>query len=122
MKGKFNSLRDSALYSLCLDNWSTGEFGDTEHYGGYVWQIDNEPAEVSRNNTEANSVLSEWFEANPEQEDTDEFRAELVGHFLIIEGSTGVVTVVQMDSKEQLSNTYGTLLGKFLEWQEATEA
>lgn len=120
MKGKFNSMRDSALYFLCMENWSTSEFGDTEHYGGYVWKIRNSWDDVKPENTEFNSLITEWVHAQDEFSDTEDFYRTLVGNFLIIEGSTGAVTVIEY-SQEELDRVYDELLGKFLEWQETHE-
>ena len=119
MKGKFNSLRDSALHYLCSNGWSTGEFGDTEAYGGYFWKTTNVWEEVQPENGEFNSVMEDWFAANPEWQDIPSFRADLVGHFVVMEVSSGQVTVVPFDSQEAMERDFNRLGDLFTKWSAA---
>lgn len=114
--GKYSSARDSLLHYLCEGEWSNDSFGDVEAPTGYVWRISNDPADVHIPNTEITSVLEEWFESNPEVTDSPELRAELVGHFLVIEDSQGFITVETAPSEDVLRVRYAELLEIFEIW------
>jgi hypothetical protein len=114
--GKYSSARDSILHYLCLSEWSNDSFGDVEAPTGYAWRIDNDPADVHIPNSEITSVLSDWFDDNPEVKDSPELRAELVGHFLVVEDSNGFVSVHEYPSGMQLMQTFQSLEETWAEW------
>lgn len=116
MLGKFDSLRDSALHYLCSVDWSNASFGDVEAPSGYVWRISNTKEEVHTLNTEINSVLEDWEEINPEVSMSEEFRETLIGHFLVIENSQGLVTVYSFNTEAELVEHYEALEKEYLLW------
>lgn len=119
--GKFSSDRDSALHYLCTVDWSNDSFGDVEAPTGYVWRISNDPADVHIPNTEFTSVLEEWLEANPEVQDSAEFRASLIGHFLITEDSNGLVYVTESPTEASVKRAFESLRRLYDAWDDETE-
>lgn len=119
--GKFDTDRDSALHYLCLSDWANGSFGDVESPVGYVWRISNNWEEVKPENTELTSVLEEWFEQQGDVEDTPEFRRSLVGHFLILEDSNGLVHVQSYDTVELSLDAFHEYRDVFEKWDAQTE-
>lgn len=93
MLGKYDSFRDSALHFLCLADWSNESFGDVSDFGVYIWRISNTPEDVQATNTELTSVLEDWDYYEEANGASQEFRDELVGHFIVSENDQGLVTV-----------------------------
>lgn len=114
--GKFSSDRDSALHYLCTSDWANGSFGDVEAPTGYVWRISNTWEECKPEAMDFTSVLEDWLEANPEVEDTAEFRRSLVGHYLVQEGSNGLVHVQRFTHESALKARFEQLQEQFSEW------
>lgn len=114
--GKYSSARDSILHFLCEAAWSDGSFGDVEAPTGYVWRISNDHDDVAMVNTEFNSVLEEWLEANPEVIDSPALRVELSGHFLVAEDGNGFVSVAAYPSGSLLSQAFDSLEAVYSEW------
>lgn len=118
--GKFSSDRDSALHFLCISEWSNESFGDIEAPTGYVWRISNTQDDIfgsfGRGNTEIDSVLQEWEVENIEVEQYEELRRSLIGHFLVIEDSNGLVHVIEWESEAQLVQAYNALEKEYGEW------
>jgi hypothetical protein len=113
--GKFSTASESILHFLCSGGWSTGEFGNVSDYGVYVWRIDNGPQDVALVNGEFTHVIEDWFIENPEVTDSEELRAELVGHFIIVENDQGAVTVHNFENETDLNKVYGEMLSKYNE-------
>jgi hypothetical protein len=120
MKGKYNSLRDSALHYMCINGWSTGEFGDVQDFGAYVWRVDNKAEDVQIGNTEFWSMLREWWGANGDP-NIVEIRDSLVGHFIVLESDQGFVSVIDYNTEEELVERYNPLLNQYTEWREKFE-
>lgn len=116
--GKFSNDRNSALHYLCSAEWSNGSFGDCTGYGRYVWRISNSWEEVQPSNTEITSLLEEWLEANPEVQDSSEFRRELVGHFLVTELDNGQVIVLKCADEGQLKHQFAYMQAQYEAWAE----
>ena len=114
--GKYSSARDSILHFLVINDWGNASDGNVEAGTGWFARISNAPAEVHIPNTEISSVLSDWFEANPEVTDSEELRTELVGHFLVRETSQGFVYVSEYSSEEALTAEYQRLENEFSDW------
>ena len=90
--GKFGSARDDLLHYLCSNGWAVRETGEAD-YGRVVWFIENKAEDVAMTNTEFNSVVEEWHEGNREVQDSQAFRDELVGSFVVTEHDSGSVDV-----------------------------
>ncbi|UDL16713.1 hypothetical protein SEA_ATUIN_320 [Arthrobacter phage Atuin] len=118
--GKYSTDRDNILHFLCTSDWSTGSFGDVEAPTGYVWRISNDPADVQIANTEVTSLIEDQLKAY-DVEDTDEFRASLVGHFLIQEDSNGLVHVNQFESMADRDKLYSDLSAEYDRWDSQDE-
>jgi len=116
MLGKYDSFRDSALHFLCTSDWNNGEFGDVQDYGVYIWRISNTPEEVQVINTEITSVLEDWESYEEANGASQEFRDQLVGHFIVSENSQGFVNVREFDTKEALDARYNAFLEHYIEW------
>ena len=126
MKGKFDSYRDSALHFLCSYGWGNESFGDVSTYGVYLSRISNKLEEVHTLNKETNSVLEDWEESNPEmlgvlECSLEEFRKTLVGHFLVSESDTGLVTVREFATEGMLISQYKAMEKHFNEFMEEEE-
>jgi hypothetical protein len=126
MKGKFDSYRDSALHFLCSVEWGNESFGNVQTYGVYLWRISNKLEEVHTLNIEINSVLEEWEQANPELEGTlemslEDFRKQLVGHFLVSENEQGSVTVREFPTEGALKSQFNAMKKHFEEFEEEEE-
>lgn len=104
--GKYSTARDSILHYLVTNEWGDASDGDVEAPTGWFARISNAPAEVHIPNLEITSVLSDWFDANPEVTDSEELRTELVGHFLVVENSQGFVSVEEFPTLEALESSY----------------
>lgn len=103
MLGKFDSYRDSALHFLCRAEWCNASFGDVNDYGVFIDRISNFQEDL----TGCIDALTEWEEMNPEllgvlECTKEEFRASLVGHFLVSENEQGLVTVKQYTLESEL--------------------
>lgn len=115
--GKYSSARDDILHWMCINEWADDSFGNSGDYGLYAWRIDNDKQDVSTSNTEFNSLLSEWFEQNPEVKDSEELRSELIGHFMINEISNGAIVVWSFSSGQELMETYLAEQTRWEEWE-----
>ncbi|QFG12777.1 hypothetical protein PBI_MIMI_303 [Arthrobacter phage Mimi] len=116
--GKFSRARDSILHFMCISEWDNGDsFGDME-WGAYHWKVSNEAAEVSMENEEFNSLMAEWLEFNPEVTDSAELRAELVGHFIVTETTTGFVAAVLYDDEQDRDNALLEASNHYDRWHE----
>ena len=108
--GKFSSDTDATLYFLCQSEWANESTGDIPEFGRYVWRISNDPFDVHIPNTEITSLLEDFLKEE-EIADSAEFRASLVGHFLVSENSDGLVTVQEFPSET-------ALIAAFKVWQD----
>jgi len=122
MIGKFDSYRDSALHFLCSSDWGNESFGDVSTYGVYIWRISNTLEEVHTLNTEINSVLEDWEQANPEllgvlECSLEDFRKTLVGHFLVSENGQGQVTVREFNTEKRLLGAFDAMHEHFNTWE-----
>lgn len=117
---KFSCARDDALQFLCISDWANKSTGNSVDWQAYVWAISNDAADVSQENTEFNSIFSEWLKMNPEVTDSPELRAELVGHFTVIEYSGGHVGVAKYETAEALNRDFEVMEAEFNEWDEQT--
>jgi hypothetical protein len=118
--GKFSCDRDSALHYLCSGEWSNDSFGDVTDYGRYVWRISNTWEEVKPAAMDFTSVLAEWLEANPEVQDSEEFRRELVGHFLVTELDNGQVIVLKCADEGQLEHQFAYMQAQYEAWADSS--
>jgi hypothetical protein len=114
--GKYSSARDSILHYLCLAGWANESFGNVESPTGYVWRITNDPADVSQDNTEFQSVLDTWLTDSPEVTDSPALRDELVGNFLVTEDSNGFIGVTRYLSEHLLIQAFDSLASIYSEW------
>lgn len=121
MLGKYDSFRDSALHFLCTSGWNTGEFGDVQDYGVYIWRISNTPEDVQASNTELTSVLEDWDTYNDADADSQTFRDSLVGHFILSENEYGFVNVRKFDTVAGLDHRYNEFLKHYIDWSEKQE-
>lgn len=119
--GKFDTDRDSALHYLCISQWGADEFGHVESPVGYVWRISNEWDDVKPENTELTSSLDEWFEQQGDVEDNAEFRASLVGHFLVVENDQGFVNVVEFSTEADMLAMFEAAREVFETWDSQEE-
>ena len=116
MIGKYDSFRDSALHFLCLADWANESFGDVSDYGVYIWRISNQRDDVMLANGEFNGVIFDWITANPECEDSLEFRESLIGHFIVSENDQGQVTVRKFDSEVGMLDMFNKYQVHYDEW------
>jgi len=114
--GKYSGARDDMLHFLCTNEWANESFGDVEAPTGYVYRISNTLPEVHIPNTEITSVLADWFTDNQEVTDSPALRAELVGHFLVVETSTGAVNVEQFPDEPALLGRFHFLKAQYEEF------
>jgi hypothetical protein len=117
--GKFSSARDSILSYMAEGGWANESTGNVEAPTGWFAKISNDPADVHIPNTEITSLLSDWFEQNPEVTDSEDLRKELVGHFMVRENEQGFVTVIPYGTKSELDRDFEILSAEFNEWDEA---
>lgn len=108
---KYDSTRDDALHFLCTSGWANSGFGDVESPTGYSWRITNADVDVAEVNTEFNSVMDDWT-----GELTQEVRDALVGHFLVVEDSNGLVHVWSYPSETALIATFNVREISFSAW------
>jgi hypothetical protein len=106
MLGKFDSLRDSALHFLCLQDWGNESTGDVTDFGLYVWRISNSAEDVATTNEEFNSLFDPVL---LEFEVTEELRKQLVGHFIVFENSNGQVSVLEFPTEEDAKRVFAGL-------------
>lgn len=122
MYGKYSSYRDSALHFLCSSEWGNDSFGDSNDYGAFIWRISNSLPEVHVLNTEINSVLEDWEDANPDCIYTrEELRAQLVGHFLVSENSTGSVHVQEFNSEHAVTERFNAMQEHYNNWADSND-
>lgn len=114
--GKYSSARDSILHFLCTSEWANESTGDVEAPTGYFWRISNYDHDVAEKNNEFGSVLSGWFEENPEVTDSPELRKELVGFWIINEDSNGFIHVMDAQNDKTQQEIYAMLESKYSEW------
>lgn len=113
--GKYSSDRDNILHFLCSSDWANQSFGDVEAPTGYIYRISNEAADVQLSNTEITSLIEDQLQAY-DIDDTEEFRASLVGHFLVAEDSNGFVSVTEYPTEELLLQAYSSLEDIYGQW------
>ena len=113
---KYESNRDDALHFLCTSGWANSSFGDVEAPVGYNWRITNAPVDVAEVNTEFNSLMEDW-----DGELTLEVRDSLVGHFLVVEDSNGLVHVLRYNSGAELIETFVLREDAFNSWNSGVE-
>jgi hypothetical protein len=116
--GKFSRARDSILHFMSISDWAFESFGNVSDYGSYKWYMVNEYPDVAGLNGEINSVLSDWFEANPEVTDSEDLRRELVGNFLITETDQGFVYVQAFDTRQELEKAWREAESAYNAWDE----
>ncbi len=114
--GKFSSARDDILHYLCTSDWANESSGNTEAPSGYFWRISNKWVDVSSDNGEFNSVLTEWWADNPEVADSWDLRNELVGHFIVQGVDSGMVYVYQYDNEAEMLEAYAALEEVYAAW------
>lgn len=108
---KYDSARDDALHFLCTSGWANSSFGDVEAPAGYNYRISNAPVDVAEVNTEFGSLMEDW-----DGELTQEVRDSLVGHFLVVEDSNGLVYVLRYQSEKELIATFDARENSFNVW------
>lgn len=113
---KYESTRDDALHFLCTSGWANSSFGDVEAPTGYCWRITNAAADVAEVNTEFGSLMDDW-----DGELTQDVRDSLVGHFLVVEESNGLVHVLRYHSEEGLIGTSELRENAFNSWNSDVE-
>lgn len=111
---KYDSNRDDALHFLCTSGWANSSFGDVAAPTGYTWRITNAPVDVAEVNTEFGSLMEDW-----DGELTQDVRDAIVGHFLVVEDSNGLVHVWCYQSENELIATFSAREISFDAW--ATE-
>ena len=110
--GKYSCARDSILHFLCTVEWGNDSSGSVEAPTGWFAKISNDPADVHVPNTEITSVLSDWFDTNPEVVDSPEIRKELEGHYIVRENDQCFVSVISYEKKWELDRDYEILFGR----------
>jgi hypothetical protein len=118
--GKFSSARDSILHFLCTNEWANDHTGNSMDWNVYAWRITNEEFDVQGSNHEFGSIMEQWFEDNPEVTDSPELRAELVGHFCVVEYSGGHVGVAKYNTEAELIRDFQIIEAEYNEWDEQT--
>jgi hypothetical protein len=98
-----------------MGGWANESFGDVEAPTGYVYRISNTFGDVKPDNTEFSSMIDEQVTAY-DIADNKEFRSSLVGHFLVMEDSNGLVSVLQCETERDLLSVYSTLQDEFYAW------
>lgn len=116
-KGKFASDRDSALYLLCDYGWANDSTGDSLEWNCYAWRISNNWEDVQPINTEFTSLIEEWFEAE-DVEDSPRFRRSLVGHFIVMEMPSGIVSVLEYGTEAELLKAFREIEAEYSAWLE----
>lgn len=114
--GKYSNEFEDALHYLCNSGWATGEFGGVEAPTGLVWKISNTWDDVKPENGEFNSLMEEWFAQNSEFADSEEFRRNLVGDFIIREDNNGSISMQSFPTQEDMLDTYRGLRDDFEQW------
>lgn len=116
---KFASKRDDLFWFMTLEGWATDTDGSVE-FGRWFGKLSNTAEDVSVDNGEFNSLVDQWEpQDSPDGEasyHSEEFRASLVGHFLISEDSQGFVTVEEFDSELERDARYNELSGQYGDW------
>lgn len=120
MLGKYDSTRDSALHFLCSEGWSNESFGDVSTFGRYVFRISNTWEDVKPENSEFNSLITDWVHSE-DVRDTEDFYRSLVGHFLVTELSSGQVLVYSCETELQLISIFNTIQDQYNEFSETEE-
>lgn len=113
--GKYSTDRDNILHYMATSDWANDSFGDVEAPTGYVWRISNNWEEVKPQNMEITSLLEDQL-ALYSIADTPEFRQSLVGHYLVIEDSNGLVHVAQCATEAELLQRFEALQAEFYAW------
>ena len=113
--GKYSTDRDCILHYMATCEWSNGSFGHVDSPTGYVWRITNTWNDVHPTNREFTSLIEDQVKAYDIVDD-DDFRESLTGSFLVIEGSNGLVSVLQFDSERELMSVYSELERKYERW------
>ena len=116
MSGKYDSFRDSALHFLCESDWSEDSFGDVNDYGVYIWKISNEELEVATDNGEFNSLIEQWQNYGDADTNSDDFRSQLVGHFIVSENAQGFVNVQKFETHDGMEARYADFYIHYVEW------
>lgn len=114
--GKFGSARDDILHFLCTSDWAEDSTGNSMDWHAYAWRISNDVNDVAETNTEFNSIIGEWFEMNSEVTDSPELRAELVGHFLVVQYPGGHVGVAQYETQAALAEDFDKIEHDYAAW------
>lgn len=114
--GKYDSARDDILHFMCTSDWANESTGNSVDWEGYAWRISNTTSEVNKQNTEVNSLLEDWFKSNAEVRDSVALRQELVGNFLVVELSNGMIDVASFDTPEALKEAYDAFEARYNEW------
>jgi hypothetical protein len=101
---KFDSPRDELLYAMTLDGWANESSGDVESPTGFFARISN-----------ADNEIAEIRDAFPE-ESAGISNASIVGHFLCLENSQGLWSVIEYESAYLLERTYQEIDRAYGEW------
>lgn len=116
---KFDSTRDDLFWYMTLEGWATDTDGSVE-FGRWFGKLSNTTEDVSVNNGEFNSLVAQWApQDSPDAEasyHSEEFRASLVGHFLVSEDSKGFVTVNQFKTELERDAQYNQWSGEYADW------
>lgn len=115
MKGKFDSPRDDLFWFMTLEGWATDTDGSVE-FGRWFGKLSNTAEDVSVDNGEFNSLVDQWEPDAVENYHSKEFRASLVGHFLVSEDGQGFVTVTEFDTELERDAVYNQWSGEYSEW------
>lgn len=123
--GKYSTDRDNILHFMATCDWANDSFGDVEAPTGYVWRISNTRDDIfgcfDQGNSELDSLIEDQLKAY-DIEDTPEFRSSLVGYFLVMEDSNGLVFVLQFPTEQDLLSVYSTLQDEYEAWADDIEA
>jgi hypothetical protein len=107
--GRFNSLRDEALYRMGLEGWCGASSGDVASPYGFFSRITNESSEIAA----IKDAFGELFESAGY-----DAPQELVGNWLIVESEQGVVDVTQYETEEELDTAFDQRVGLYESWAE----
>lgn len=104
---KFASARDELLHIMCSSGWADMSEGDVESPAGYFYLISNSVPELA----ELVAAFQEDITSLGVSPD------DVVGHFVVVEGSSGFVGVGSFDSEADAQREFDRLGEVYTVWE-----
>lgn len=110
--GKFSTALEELLYTLAAsEQWAEEETGNNSDWELYGWAISIEADSLDSGNLE---TVQRWA-AEIDSED-EELVSGIYGHWIIWEGSSGMVSVSKFETEEELSAAWTEFVSQYEEW------